>query len=232
MTVVENFSMDIGMEFGLGKCAGVVIRDGKRESHFWFELSDGSKIQDVDEGGYKYLGVLEGANIMVKKMMEKVRGEYLRRVKLLAGSKLNGGNLIRGLNAWAVSVIRYTAGILDWTPKECKKMDTKTRKILTMNGGFHMQSSVDRLYIKRKDGGRGLMSVRDCVRSEELGLIEYVLGSDEWMLKATAEVLGFVPEEGKTVYKTRVEKERLERVERKTFVVLIYVTKTSVPQIL
>ena len=217
LAVVFGFSDDVGMEFGRGKCAGLVMKNGIRERHFGLELPDGSKIQDVEDGGYKYLGVLEGANIMVKEMKEKVRKEYLRRVNLLCESKLNAGNLIRGLNAWAVSVIRYTAGVLDWTKKECKAMDIRTRKILTRNGGFHKSSSVDRLYIRRKDGGRGLMSVRDCVMAEELGLKEYVLGSDEWMLKATAEILKFVPGEGKTVYKQRVETERKARVESKTF---------------
>ena len=55
-------------------------------------------------------------------------------------------------------------------------MDIKTRKILTMNGAFHMRSSVD---VKRKDGGRGLISMKQCVRSEEAGFHEYIAASEE-----------------------------------------------------
>ena len=45
-------------------------------------------------------------------MKERVREEYLRRVRLAAKSRLYAGNLIRGINAWAISVVRYSAGIL------------------------------------------------------------------------------------------------------------------------
>ena len=127
--------------------------------------------------------MLEGAEFRTKEMKELVRKEYLRRVKLVAGSWLYGGNLIQSVNTWAVSVVRYTAGILEWTEKELKEMDIKTRKRLAIKGIFHMNSSVDRLYMKREVGGRGLISVEECVRAEELGLCEYVAGIEEWMLK-------------------------------------------------
>ena len=84
-------------------------------------------------------------------------------------------------------VVRYTAGILDWKEKELQALDVKTRKILTRNGVFHMRSSVDRLYMKRQIGGRGLISIEECVRKEELGLCKYVKASDEWMLKVVAD---------------------------------------------
>ena len=38
---------------------------------------------------------------------------------------------------------------------------------MTMHGAFHRNSSVDRLYLKRKEGGRGLISVEDCVKEEK-----------------------------------------------------------------
>ena len=36
------------------------------------------------------------------------------------------------MHAWAISVVRYSAEILEWTDKELKAMDVKTRKKLTM----------------------------------------------------------------------------------------------------
>ena len=57
-----------------------------------------------------------------------------------------------------------------------------TRKILTMHGAFHQKSDVDRLYLKRKDGERGLISVFDCVKLEEENLLKYVTDRNEWML--------------------------------------------------
>ena len=87
-------------------------------------------------------------------------------------------------------------------------MDVKTRKKLTIFGVFHKKGSVGRLYMKRNDGGRGLISVTDCVKEEELGLFEYVKASDEWMMKVVAKEL--TVGETKKEYKKRVEKERKE----------------------
>ena len=74
--------------------------------------------EEREESGYKYLGVLEGACIKTKEMKDLVKTEYLRRVRLVAGSWLRGGNMIRAVNTWAVSVVRYTAGILEWSKPE------------------------------------------------------------------------------------------------------------------
>ena len=213
LEVVRVFSRDIRMEFGLDKCAVLEIRAGVKVDREGIELPDGQMIREVDENGYKYLGVLEGASIKTKQMKELIRKEYLRRVRLAARSRLYAGNLISAVNVWAVSVVRYTAGVLDWSAQEVKNMDRKTRKLLTMNGAFNMQSSVDRLYIKRKAGGRGLISVEECVRTEEAGLREYARDSDEWMLKVVAD--GMVPGESKVDYKVRMERERLERLKAK-----------------
>ncbi|KXJ09461.1 Retrovirus-related Pol polyprotein from type-1 retrotransposable element R2 [Exaiptasia diaphana] len=211
--VVHVFSRDIGMEFGLDKCAVLILKQGSKVHCEGILLPDGKEMSEMDESGYKYLGVLEGADIMQKEMKQKVRDEYLRRVKLVAKSKLYGGNLIKAINAWAVSVVRYSAGILDWSDRELKEMDVKTRKRLTMFGTFHKKGSVPRLYMKRKHGGRGLISVVDCVREEELGLCGYVKASEEWMLKVVGEMVEVG--ETKKEYKKRVQKERRENFMQK-----------------
>ena len=81
--------------------------------------------------------MLEAEGILEKEMKQKLKCEYFRRGKLLARSKLYGGNAIKGINSWAVSVIRYTAGIVDWTANKLKTVDIKTRKIMTMAGMFN-----------------------------------------------------------------------------------------------
>ena len=208
--LVRVFSRDIGMEFGIDKCAVLSIRKGVKVHSDGIGLPSGEAMKELDENGYKYLGVLEGADIMNREMKKKVKEEYLRRVKLVAKSRLYAGNLINGINAWAVSVVRYSAGVLNWTKKELKGMDVRTRKLLTMFGVFHMKSNVDRLYMKRKEGGRGLISVMECVRGEEIALSEYVVASDEWMLKVVGENVQVG--ESKLEYKKRVERGRVDRL--------------------
>ena len=41
-----------------------------------------------------------------------------------------------------------------WANEELKTLDKMTRKVLTMNGAFHSERDVDRLYVSREDGGR------------------------------------------------------------------------------
>ena len=65
-------------------------------------------------------------------------------------SKLNGKNKITAINAWAVAVIRYGAGILQWEVSELKDVDGKSRKTMTMYGALHPKSDVDRSHVKRE----------------------------------------------------------------------------------
>ena len=89
---------------------------------------------------------------------------------------------LTAINTWAVAVFRHGAGTLQWKESELKNVDRKSRKTLTMYGALHPKNDVDRLYIKRKEGGRGLMSVECCVR-EENNLGFYVANSEENLIK-------------------------------------------------
>ena len=218
--VVERFSTDIGMAFGIDKCATINIKEGVRSKMNGIELPSGEVIKEVAEEGYKYLGVLQADDIKHQEMKDLIRKEYLRRVKAVAKSKLYAKNLISSLNAWAVSIIRYSAGILEWREKELQDIDIKTRKILTMNGIFHKKSNVDRLYLKRDCGGRGLICVEDCVKLERNGLKKYMIENVEPFLIGAGMVLcGEIANgdgiESSVEYKERVSTERVERVKEK-----------------
>ena len=67
-----------------------------------------------------------------------------------------------------------------------KDVDSKSRKTMTKYGALHPKSDVDRLYIKRKEGGRGLMSVELWVREEDNSLGFYVANSEENLIKGVA----------------------------------------------
>ena len=171
------------MEFGIGKCAHVTMKAGKLVSVCGMELSSGEVISALEsDKGYKYLGILEANYIMHTEMKDKIQNEYYKRVRQLTSSKLNCGNIIRAINSWAVSLVRYSAGILKWTKDELKVMDRKTRKIMAMNRMYHSQSDTGRLYIPRMEGGRGLLSIADCVKTEEQNLSLYLAQSEEKLL--------------------------------------------------
>ena len=65
-------------------------------------------------------------------------------------------------------------------------MGRKTRKLMKIYGGLHPRSCVDRLYIPRSDGGRGLLSVEDCVEEEKCILSKYAPQNKETLFKTAA----------------------------------------------
>ena len=96
-------------------------------------------------------------------MKEIIQKDYLRRTRKLLEKKLSSRNLIKGINTWAVPLVRYSGALLKWTIDEHKQMDQRTRKLMTMHKALHPRDDVDRLYVSRIDGGRGLVSIENSV---------------------------------------------------------------------
>ena len=177
-------SEDIGMKFGVQKCGSVVMKRGKVVNSNGVQLPNGETINSVGEEGYKYIGMLEIDEIMNNNMKALVQKEYLRRLKKILKSRLNGRNIIIAINTWAVSLLRYGAGLINWTLNELQQLDRKTRKKLTMYGAFHPKSNVNRLYLARQEGGRGLIGVEDTVRREENSLCWYIMNNDYEIMRS------------------------------------------------
>ena len=133
---------------------------------------------------YKYLGILEADKFLEEKMKLNVSKEYMRRLKKVLKSKLNGGNLVCGVDTWTVSLLRHSAAFVSWRKSKLQAVDRKTRKLFTRYETLRPKSGVDRLYIPRKEGGRGLISIEDCVELAIRGLEVYVHGSEERMIQA------------------------------------------------
>ena len=58
--------------------------------------------------------------------------------------------------------------------EELRELDQMTRKQMNIYKSLHPRSAIDRLYVPRKKGGRGLQSLEDLVMIEETSLAEYV----------------------------------------------------------
>ena len=138
------------MQFGIKKCGVLFIKKGKFFRSGGIKLQDRQQMNSIDETGYTYLGILETDKIKEKEMKGKFSKEYLRRLRLILRSKLNGRNKIMAVSTLAVSVMRYGAGILKWNADELKNLDRKTRKFMKIHGALHPKSDIDRVYLSRK----------------------------------------------------------------------------------
>ena len=175
LKIVKQFSDDIGMTFVLEKCAKASFKRGKLVSTGNIEISDDTAIQELNqEEVYKYLCVDESDGIQHSKMKEKIRKEYYRRIRLILRTELNRRNKMEAINSLAVPVVQYSFGVIDWKISEIKKIDTKTRKLLNMHKMLHPKVDVERLYIPRKDGGRGLIELETAFKAATIGLDHYL----------------------------------------------------------
>ena len=107
-------------------------------------------------------------------MKNKIIKEYLRRTRKLLETKLSCRNLIKGINTWAVPLVRYSGPFLKWIRDELRQMDPRTRKLMTIHKALHPRDDVDRLHVPRKEGGRGLASIEDCVDTSIQRLEDYI----------------------------------------------------------
>ena len=161
---IRIYNQDMGMEFGIEKCAMLVMKSGKRHLTDGMELPNQDKIKTLAENEtYKYLGILETDTIKQVEMKDKIQKEYLRRTRKLLETKLSNRNLIKRINTWAVPLVRYSGSFFKRTRDELKQMDQRTRKLMTMHKALHPRDDIDRLYVSRKEGGRELTSIEDSV---------------------------------------------------------------------
>ena len=204
---VKMFSDDINMQFGLDKCAKATFKRGKLTETSSIEIDEATSIQEIDqEGTYKYLGINEGDGIQHSVMKEKIRKEYCRRVKLVLKSELNADNKITATNTLAVPVLTYSFNVVNWTLQEIRKLDRKTRKMLTTYRMNHPKADVDRIYISRKEGGRGLIQLECTFKTTTIGLDTYLRGKNEKLLRQL-----YYHEERKKLHSVQKEANKFRR---------------------
>ena len=107
------FGEVIGMEFGIKKCAVLVIEKEKTVKSVGIELPDGKVVKSRQEvENYKYLEILEADRFLGEEIKLKVFKEYFSLEVLK--SKLNGENLVQGVSAWVVSLLKYLTAFISW----------------------------------------------------------------------------------------------------------------------
>ena len=120
------------MEFGIEKCAMLVMKSKKQYMTEEIELPNKEKIRMLGEKEtYKYLRILEAGTTKQIEMKEKIKKEKFRGTRKLLEIKIYSRNQVKGINAWAVLFVRYSEPFLKWMRKELKQMDQRIRKLMT-----------------------------------------------------------------------------------------------------
>jgi len=102
------------------------------------------------------LGVEEGNNINHKNEKEKLKKEYVRRLRLILKMELSVKNKMQATGAHTIPVLRYIFKMINWHQEEIKKIGQKNKENAN-HGQHHPRANIDHSYAPRKEGGREMM---------------------------------------------------------------------------
>ena len=78
VNTVRIFSEDIQMEFELPKCGVLIMKRVKVVKNEGISMPDGKMMKNIEEDGYKYLGILEADGVKHEEMKDQIKKEYFR----------------------------------------------------------------------------------------------------------------------------------------------------------
>jgi len=84
MKIVQTINKDMNMNFGLEKCPRICLKRGSVQSKLHVGSTFDNDIEELDpRKAYKYLGIEESIDIQHKNEKQKLKKEYLRRLRLV-----------------------------------------------------------------------------------------------------------------------------------------------------
>lgn len=116
---------------------------------------------------------------------EKLSALYLEKMKKIWNSHLNAINKCKATNILAIPIISHTFGSIRWTVNEILALDRKTRKTISKARSLHPNASIERLYLPRHQGGRGLTRIEDLYGRIALSTARKVYTSNDPLLNFT-----------------------------------------------
>ena len=123
---VRIYDDDIGMEFGIERYTIVLMKIGKQQMMEGIELPNQGKIRTLEENFKNTWEYWKRTPSNKRSWKKKIKKGCLRRTRNLLETKLHSRNLIREINTWAVSLVRY----LKWTTEELQQMEQRTVKLI------------------------------------------------------------------------------------------------------
>ena len=76
------------------------------------------------------MGLLEADGVKDSMMKERMAKEYIRRIRKILKSKLNGVSMILAITSCSLAVIRHSAGVIKWTKEELQQPISKDEKVV------------------------------------------------------------------------------------------------------
>lgn len=201
---LDKWFSDIGMEFGLKKCA-VLLSEKENNSSVLHEsqntMDNAFPITNLKTGqikyfplikrddpnsNYKYLGVHQKDVLEYKLIKDQFTKEFLQRTWVVWNSPLSGPLKARAYNSFAVPKLAYF-WMIDWDLDIFKQCDVQCHTIMKKKGLQQHSFNKALRYLPRKLYGRGLTSVETAYKKARILLATKLCNVEDGMLKVVTQ---------------------------------------------
>ena len=172
---VKEMYEDIGMSWGLEKCASLHVVRGKvsKSEDLPMGAKDSISVMEASDK-YKFLGKYENFEQLDTFTFQQAEEEYLRRLNVIWSSPLSVPRKLTACIVFAMPTLEYFMGTSDWLIADIQNLDRKTRKVVEKHKGKHISESIAMLYLPRNCGGRGFKSVEDTYKISKIKVAHHI----------------------------------------------------------
>ncbi|XP_047546074.1 uncharacterized protein LOC125077984 [Vanessa atalanta] len=135
--ITQTFSKDIHMEFGIDKCKTFSVKNGIIVPNSYMLESENIIEPLEEETTYKYLGFQQARKINQKETKNSLKTKFKHRLNILFRSQLNSHNLFKAINSYAIPVLTYSFGIINWSQCELHNLQRIINTTLTAHRKHH-----------------------------------------------------------------------------------------------
>jgi hypothetical protein len=110
---------------------------------------------------YKYLGYQQSTSINHTDIKNTLKTKYKQRLNKILKTQLSARNIVKAINTYAIPILTYSFGVIKWSDSELDALNTTTRTNCNKYNIHHIHSAVQRFTLKRKQGGRGFIDIKN-----------------------------------------------------------------------
>jgi hypothetical protein len=134
---------------------------------------EGEIIKNLNKG--EYLGINQSNHIQHSIIKENLEKQFYLRIKSILKSKLNGNNLIKAVNTYAVPLLTYSFGVIKRSKTNLHNINIQTRVLFTKFCKHHPKSAIESFNLPRENGGRGFSNLEILQQNQIASLKNYFL---------------------------------------------------------
>ena len=131
---------------------------------------------------YKFLGCEQGDKIDVKRVIQRVKKEMMKRLEQLMRMNLSDENLVKAITSRVVPVAGYIMNMCNLRRGDIEELHMIVKNALRKEGLHGKQASDEGLYEKRVNSGRGLKSFKEVYDETKVRVACYMaMSNNEWI---------------------------------------------------